>query len=194
VKGLEVTLNKIGQEIVDTLTDNLQRDGKNASRNLSQSISFNAKVLPSKNGLAFGFKFQLLMDSYWYYVDKGRKPGKMPPIADIVDWIINKPIKPNNIVKPKVAKVSGANRLKNKKGSSGKINATKGANRIKGLAYVIARSIAKNGTKGSKFYSRYIDNKFLDTFISRVEDAMFENVEDAVLSIAEANITNVVIK
>lgn len=191
VTNLERALVKIGQELVDTLKDNLERSNNNASRNLTQSITYEAKVLPSKNGLAFGFRFALFMDDYYIFVDKGRKAGKRPPIASIMQWIIEKPIKYVPEQRTPRKKVTGTQRLKLKANKAVRAKGSKGTNKYKGLAYLIAKKIGEKGTKGSKFYSSYVNQKYFDTFVERVENAMFEDMEDAVLQVAEEQITNI---
>jgi len=191
VQKLERALIEIGDELVAGLRAGLDDANSNASGNLKASIDYNAKVFVSKSG-KFGFEFTLLMDSYWVFVDKGRRPGKMPPVSDIIEWIrFKESFKPTQQTTAKgsgkagrvskvkkvtgskqiVNKVSGANKLKKKRGGS--IN-------YKGIAYAIALKIKKEGTKGTNFYSKMIDQKFFDTFSKRVEDAMFVDIDEMI--------------
>lgn len=59
------------------------------------------------------------LPDYWYYVDNGRKPGNMPPISAIMNWIDVKPINPYSV--------------------GGHIPTKKS------LAYLIARKIGRDG-------------------------------------------------
>src|SRR5574344_859556 len=63
------------------------------------------------------------LPDYWYYVENGRKAGKMPPLSAIMNWIGVKPITPYSV--------------------NGHIPTKKG------LAYLIARKIGRDGIKGN---------------------------------------------
>ena len=69
----------------------------------------------------FTVSFDLV--DYWWYIENGRGPGKMPPISAIEKWIEVKPIIPDS--------------------RTGKVPTTKQ------LAFLIARSIGEKGTKGT---------------------------------------------
>lgn len=66
------------------------------------------------------FKVIFNLEDYWYWVEYGRGPGKMPPISAIENWIKIKPIIPDN--------------------RTGKVPDTRQ------LAFLIARKIATYGT------------------------------------------------
>lgn len=183
---LERTLIKFGDELVYGLRSNLEAEDSNASGNLKASIEYKAKVTTDKN-YKFSFSFSLLMDSYWYYVDQGRKPGTMPPISSIVNWIRNKEsftVKPQKKIKKvavKINKTSGAKGIINKtSGAKNIVNKKKGAINYKGIAYAIALKIKKQGTRATKFYSKIVDQKYIDTFSKRIEEAMFIDIEDQI--------------
>lgn len=59
---------------------------------------------------------------YWEYIEYGRRPGKMPPISAIENWIRVKPIIPDS--------------------QNGKVPDTRQ------LAFLIARKIGEEGTRG----------------------------------------------
>lgn len=82
-------LNDFGKFLVEEYKDKLILNDVNASDTLYNSV----KLLPIKvtNGY---FEVQLSLEDYWKYVEKGRLPGKWPPIKAIKDWIEIKPIIP----------------------------------------------------------------------------------------------------
>lgn len=129
-------LNEYGAEVVSELTDNIERDGKVATGNLSSSIRFQVKLVGKQ------YVFELFMADYWKFVDKGRRPGKPPPRLAILKWLTAKRI--GSFVTGK-----GKNKSVGKKS----ILATN-LQAQKSLAYLIGRSIAKHGTKGSGFYTK----------------------------------------
>src|SRR5437868_11915315 len=71
-------LKEYGEKIVAALQKALPKD--DASGRLRQSISFTLKP----QGLAY--KLELNIADYYQWVDKGRRPGKMPPVKDIIKW------------------------------------------------------------------------------------------------------------
>lgn len=66
------------------------------------------------------FKVIFNLEDYWYWVEYGRGPGKMPPISAIENWIKIKPVIPKAV--------------------DGKVPDTRQ------LAFLIARKIATYGT------------------------------------------------
>src|SRR5687767_12421922 len=71
---------------VEEVKQNLAEGKKDASGALSQSIRINPVQLDNGH-----IRFEFIMEDYWIWVDAGRKPGSMPPISNIVQWIFNKP-------------------------------------------------------------------------------------------------------
>ena len=72
--------------------------------------------------------------AYWKYANDGRRPGKMPPVNVIVDWVKRRNITPYA--------------LKN-----GKLPTTDQ------LAFMIARKIGRDGTTGIHFLEKSIDEQ-----------------------------------
>jgi hypothetical protein len=75
-QAIELFTEFLGQ-IKDELIAYLDSNNRNASGKSKASIQVNA----SPNGV------QLVGSSYIYNVFAGRKPGKMPPISAIIDWL-----------------------------------------------------------------------------------------------------------
>ena len=112
-----------GNELIKQLQNNLLKNKTNASSGLSQSIEPKITQPPG------GYNLSIMMEDYWFYVENGRKAGKMPPVQNIFEWIRNK----RTIQVETISK------------SADRIAATRS------LAYVIARKIGREGTKKQPF-------------------------------------------
>ena len=121
-------LEKYADLIVEQMQDILIKNHKRATGNLINSITY--KI--SDKEIVF------YADDYGKFVKSGRKPGsKQPPLQPLINWL-------------RVKKISvGGGKLKPMI-KKGKISRKKGNtdSQIKGLAFVIARSIGKKGIKG----------------------------------------------
>jgi hypothetical protein len=80
---LQKALQEAGALMVKTLQSELRKDGKVATGNLVRSISYKTT----------GTSIILTGLPYLKWVDEGRKPGKMPPVAKILSWVKVKKIK-----------------------------------------------------------------------------------------------------
>jgi hypothetical protein len=78
---IEAELNKWAGEFVNTLRNNLISAGKSATGNLVRSINYRLV----QNGDQFSIVFEAA--DYLEWVDKGRKPGKMPPYKKLIPWV-----------------------------------------------------------------------------------------------------------
>lgn len=76
----EKKLKMFGKDYVKVLIALLQKAGKRASGALINSIDSRVK-----NDAEVAY-IELLANDYLEYVDKGRKPGKYPPIQAISKW------------------------------------------------------------------------------------------------------------
>ena len=115
--SLITSLNGFINDFMNTYKSLLIRDGKKASGNLINSIR-NVDIA-FNNGEITG---EFSLASYWKYVEYGRRPGKFPPLQNILDWVKIKPVIPRPV-----------NGLK--------------APSEKQLAFLISRKIAKDGIK-----------------------------------------------
>lgn len=78
---IDELLNKYGEELTAEMRTRLQGHDKVASGTLLNSIGYEVKeTAPGVSELA------IFMADYGIYVDKGRKPGKMPPVSKIREW------------------------------------------------------------------------------------------------------------
>lgn len=102
-----------------------------ATNSLAQSVE------PKITVQGTGYRFQLLMDEYWRFLNDGRKPGKRPPIAPLEKWITAKGID-----------LGPGDKMKKRKG----------------MAYGIATNIGKNGTKATHFFDKVVDVQWIKEF------------------------------
>lgn len=106
-------IQRIANQVVDIYRQQLEAKGINASGTLSQT----AQCIVELNGDKL--LISLNLEPYWRYVEYGRRPGKMPPIDSIKNWIEVKPVVPD--------------------ARSGKVPTTNQ------LAFLIARKIGREG-------------------------------------------------
>ena len=78
--------NEIGKLLVEEVQNQLLKYNKRASGDLINSINYRLNI--DNNAI----EIDLLGESYLVYVDKGRRPGKMPPLKDIESWMSKKNI------------------------------------------------------------------------------------------------------
>ena len=88
---------KTGQLIDDRMVETAIANGSEASGRLIRSIS-----ALNKENQEEVFTIISTVD-YAKYVDEGRRPGEMPPIQDILNWIQEKPIRPRGITQESLA-------------------------------------------------------------------------------------------
>jgi hypothetical protein len=143
--NLTRVLNEYGQNLVDNYKSALAAETINASGELSKSIKY---IFDDKTKGRFEIKLELL--EYWKWVENGRRAGKMPPLKAIEKWIEVKPIIPRPMV-------------------NGKLPTQKQ------LAYLIARKIGLDGTKGRGILQDRIDNINM-VFISDIENALMKDL------------------
>jgi hypothetical protein len=107
----------------------LQGELYNQNINASNSLSksLRAVVLERRGGITL----QIRGKAYWYFVDKGRKKGKQPPTKPIEKWLRVKGL----VDKWKLDKPY----------------------KVRGMAYVIARTIGLKGTKATDIFTNYLD-------------------------------------
>jgi hypothetical protein len=84
-------MKEFGRDYVKILWRELRREGKDASGALLNSLAFEVKEEAQQ------IKFFILANDYLKYVDKGRKPGKYPPIKAIAQWAQLKGISPEAV-------------------------------------------------------------------------------------------------
>lgn len=148
--NLRNVLERYAEAWIKNAEANLMNNDSNASGALQRSMVLDDIVIDDKQ-----MKVTIELEDYWYYVEHGRKAGKMPPIQPIIDWIESKPVPP---------KVEGLT--------------------VKQRAFAIARAIGKNGTKPRPFFEKAKKQtwqQFKDDIAEAVEMDIMEYIENDVL-------------
>ena len=94
--------------------------------------SYSLKMMPNSMSLKF-FEENEAWQTYGYVIDKGRRPGKMPPTDAIKKWIKQKPLRLRDL----------------KKGSFVKMTESK----VDSVAFAIAKKIKEKGTNPTYFFT-----------------------------------------
>jgi len=80
-ENTKLDIDKFGKYLVTQSRANLTRQKKNVTKTLYNSLDYEVKVNPKS------IEFDFIMEAYGEWVDKGRKPGKMPPFGAIYAWV-----------------------------------------------------------------------------------------------------------
>ena len=104
------------------------------SGKLRNSIKYNVKVNPNS------FSFDIQMEDYGEWVDKGREAGKGIPQDALMKWIKSKPIRLRDLETGSFIKSTES--------------------RLKGLAFLINRKIKKYGIAATNFLTEPFENEF----------------------------------
>jgi len=75
--AIQDLLNKYGNETVQIIRGNLSSTGTNASGKTSASV----QSVSTPNSVTVSGK------AFIYVVETGRKPGKQPPLSNILEWL-----------------------------------------------------------------------------------------------------------
>lgn len=143
--GVDATLRTYGGLIVNRLIDGLQQSEQIASGDLEESITFEVDEVDG------AVRLDVLLADYYKFVDMGRAAGKMPPISKLREWLRY----------PNVKDRLGINGLPDMK--------------LNGIAYLMARKIKREGTKGNHFFTNVVDK-------SGIIDELSEAVADAAMN------------
>ena len=142
-------LNQVGGLVTRRLAQGLQEANAIASGQLEESISFRA----FSNSNQLGVEVSML--DYWEYVDEGRRAGKMPPVSKIQEWLTY----PN--VRSKI--------------QQGRDQAVQDPESV---AFLIARKIAREGTKGTDFATNVFNSTLVQKEIpALIESSIGEDIE-----------------
>lgn len=148
----ESLLNSFAQTIVNRYKDKIS---EYASGKLYKTIDY---TITSQND---SYLVTINLEEYWKYIEKGRRPGaKMPPVEAIEKWINIRKILP----RPVTLK-SGKQRVPT----------------VQQLAYVIARSISRNGIAPRPFMRETIEdtlNDFSSKLTAAVREDVLENLDN----------------
>lgn len=194
----KIDFDKVGElvfnfanDILKDLQSNLRDRGINASDNLSQSITFEPlKIMKT------GIVFELMLDSYYKYVDKGVKgansselapnspfkySNKIPPVSKLRQWIRDKPL----VIKTSIDLIkrdSKGNPIINKK--TGKIMKKRPStveketieSEIEKVAFLMAEGIRRKGLKATNFYSDVVNEERFNKFAKELSEAFKQDI------------------
>ena len=115
-----------------------------------------------KNGELYNFKwttewkdnlFEVYFDlpSYFHFAENGRRPGKMPPVNKILQWIEFKHLVPRS--------------------NNGRVPTTKQ------LAFAISKHIALHGTEGKHLFEKTLDDQNLDNLADKLVELITAEFE-----------------
>ena len=148
---VQAVMEEMAIAIRNEYQDNLIRNDRIASGDLLNNIEY--EVTRGD----FTYTIYVKMKDYWYFVENGRKAGKMPPIDNILRWITVKPVLP-------------------RPNAEGKLPTPQQ------LAFLIARKIGEEGTEGTQDLRKATDTIW-DTFEDRLYEAIDEDVDAAFIQI-----------
>ena len=116
----------------------------------------------NKQGELYNFKwttewkdnlFEVYFDlpQYFHFAENGRRPGKMPPVNKILQWIEFKHLVPRS--------------------NNGRVPTTKQ------LAFAISKHIALHGTKGKHLFEKTLDDQNLDNLADKLVELITAEFE-----------------
>lgn len=89
---MNIQINEQIRALVETIADIYRSE---LSKSTTTGNLQNFQTIIDINDTTFQVSFELA--DYWKYVEYGRRPGKMPPIDAIEQWVKIKPVVPNAI-------------------------------------------------------------------------------------------------
>lgn len=141
-------LNSFGRLLVEDYKESLVYNSINASDDLYKSVKY---YFESDNRF---LEVQLELESYYWYVENGRKAGKFPPIQAIEEWIKIKPVLPYT----------------DKNGKLPTLNQ---------LTYLIGRKIKEDGIEGKHLLQKSVDDIYRE-IEKRLVEALSKDLHKAV--------------
>ena len=142
-------LNDFGKVIIDNYKSQLEAEQMNNGE-LFSTISYSVSTGTG------GWVISVSLADYWKYVEYGRRPGKMPPVSAIENWINVKQIIPHSMT------------LK-----SGKTVVPT----IPQLAFLIARSIGQRGIPPKPLCKNSFEAA-KQQFIQVIKDAITQDIKE----------------
>ena len=145
-------LTEFGQKIVDNYKAELEACGYQDGQ-LYRTLSYSVKMENSS------WLISISLEEYWKYIEYGRRPGKMPPVSDIENWIKVKQILPRPIT------------LK-----SGKSVVPT----IPQLSFLIARKIGRDGIRPRPFFKQSFEDAKRE-FLQKIEEAILADIKESLI-------------
>ncbi len=141
------------------------KEGGSTNPNIS-ALQFNPVVTVTNTG----YTVRVLSNyDYWYWVEYGRKKGKMPP-SEVFGkkWQNKHGINANKVI----AEIN----LKTKKGLTRKPKKLNYEKNVKTLSYLIARSVGKKGYKARPFIDRVVTQERINDLSEQLAKVMSKNI------------------
>lgn len=172
---------------IQVARENLGRNRSYATGNLGDTMTYSITIEEDR------FSVKIELEDYWQYVEKGRRPGKMPPVSAIRDWIMVKPIQPQPYTyTPSVKSLAFLiqRSIKQKKGYAPPRIVLEGwidkkgiqprpqtiTPSVESLAFLIARKIGREGTQPAPFFEPAREDA-IRRFETPIADAIREDIE-----------------
>lgn len=189
---LRQVLEEFAQFFIDTARGNLSKNHSYASGTLADSMSYKIEIEDNR------FAVYIELESYWDYLENGRRAGKQPPVYKIYEWAKDKGIKPTPYT-PSVESLSYAIQkiIKKKKGYAPPRKELQKWIEKKGimpqaripsmmsLAWAISKSIGKKGTTPHPFFEpakkeaiAHYENAIADAIREDLETYLKKQLED----------------
>lgn len=143
-------LNDFGNFIITTYKSQLEAEQMNNGE-LYRTISYSVSTGTG------GWVISVSLADYWKYVEYGRRPGKMPPVSAIENWINVKQIVPHSVT------------LK-----SGKTVIPT----IPQLSFLIARKISRDGIRPRPFFKQSFESAKRE-FLHIIEEAIIADIKES---------------
>lgn len=161
IKWIRLTevLNEFADAFIQNARNNLEANQSNASYNLYNSFE---KVIEVGEDY---FKVSISLADYWQHLERGRGPGKFPPVDKIKEWIEVKPVNPTPL-------------------SNGKTPS------VEQLSFLIGRKIANEGTEGKPFFEPAKEQTIRE-FEDKINEAIEEDVSNFILSLVEKEMRDI---
>lgn len=156
---LTEVLNEFADAFIQNARNNLEANQSNASYNLYNSFE---KVIEVGEDY---FKVSISLADYWQYLERGRGPGKFPPVDKIKEWIEVKPINPTPL-------------------SNGKTPS------VEQLSFLIGRKIANEGTEAHPFFEPAKEQTIRE-FEDKINQAIEEDVSNFILELVEKEMRDI---
>lgn len=145
-------LNDFGKVIIDNYKSQLEAEQMNNGE-LYKTISYSVSTGTG------GWVISVSLADYWKYVEYGRRPGKMPPVSAIENWINVKQIIPHSMT------------LK-----SGKTVIPT----IPQLSFLIARSIGRRGIAPKPLFQKSFEAA-KQQFMQVIKDAITQDIKESLV-------------
>lgn len=136
-------IRNICEQIAQVYRDKMNNAGYNPNGELMKFT-----WVTEYNGNLFELYFNL--PDYFPYAENGRRPGKMPPVNKILQWIEFKHLVPRS--------------------NNGRVPTTRQ------LAFAISKHIALHGTQGKHLLQQTIDETY-NTLVDRLVEAISEQLD-----------------